>query len=100
MLFRVGFDVRYHDSWYAYNYMPLTGQFFVQRQAPVPAYPLVDVFASFRVQTLRVFFKMENIYSYLNQKGQAKADAVDYETYHYPVPGPIFRFGLKWRLAN
>ena len=96
MLLRVGMDFRYHDSWFAYNYMPLSGQFFIQRRQEVPAYPLADFFLSVKVQTLRIFLKMENVYPYLNSTGTN----VNYDVYSYPTPDRVFRFGFTWKLSN
>ncbi len=96
MLLRIGLDARYHDSWYAYNYMPLTGQFFLQRKAQVPAYPLTDFFLSFKVQGFRFFVTIENIYPYLSKA----ATSINYDVYHYPTPDKLFRFGFNWKLSN
>ena len=93
MLARFGFDVRYATAWFAPAYMPLTGQFYVQEEEKVNAYPSIDVFTSFKVKTFRLFVKMENILGSFSKN-------VYYQIYNYPVPDRQFRFGVRWNLLN
>jgi Putative porin len=93
MLSRIGFDTRIVSGWSAPSYMPLTGQFQTQEWDNVPTFPALDAFASFRVQSFRVFLKYENILGNY-------ANARFYQIYNHPTPETYFRFGVKWVLLN
>jgi hypothetical protein len=93
MLTQLGFDVRYVSAWAAPSYMPLTGQFQVQEWGNVAAYPSLDGFASFRVQSFRIFAKYENILGgYTGNRFS--------QIYNYITPETYFRFGVRWTLLN
>jgi hypothetical protein len=93
MLLRFGFDMRYHSAWYANSYMPIIGQFIIQQKQEIPAFPLLDIFVSFKVSDFRFFFKMDNLNGFW-QKQPA------YTLYHYPVPDRLIKFGLGWNFRN
>lgn len=94
MLTRFGFDVRYNSAFYAPAYMPFSGQFYQQNSFKTGKIPAVDAYLSFKVQTLRLFFKMENVIGDLAQ-GQPVWNA-----YRMPLGERTFRFGLRWLLLN
>ncbi len=93
MLTRIGFDLRYVSKWYAPSYLPITGQFIRQDTSTVGAYPALDAFLSFKVQRLRLFFKMENILG-------GVTNTPFYQTFNAPTPEAQFRFGMRWQLLN
>jgi Putative porin len=93
MLARFGFDFRYNTDWDAPAYMPLLGQFYVQESGKVKAYPALDLFASFKVKTFRLFVKMNNAVGSFSK-------GVYYQIYNYPVPDRQIWFGIRWQLVN
>jgi hypothetical protein len=93
MLTRIGFDLRFVSKWYAPSYLPITGQFLRQDVATVGEYPALDAFLSFKVQRLRLFFKMENVLG-------GTTSAPFYQTFNSPTPEAQFRFGMRWQLLN
>ena len=73
--------------------MPTLGQFFVQEEGKVKAYPALDVFMSFKVKAFRLFAKMDNVV------GSFSKD-VYFQIYNYPVPDRQIWFGVRWQLVN
>ncbi|MEZ5015248.1 MAG: putative porin [Chitinophagales bacterium] len=88
------------DAWYCSNYDPfiyniVNGQFNVGHYAdwdyPFTYAPVLDVYASFDVRTLRFFAKLENAAQGLYQKGY-------YEAPFYPCQPRSFKLGFNWML--
>ena len=91
---KLGFDLRYNDTYFATYYNPVTGQFQLQNQQAVAFYPALDGFFSMRVTRFRAFAKMENLTNIL------LADRLFYQTAFYAHPRASFRMGIKWRLTD
>jgi hypothetical protein len=95
MKVRLGFDLRYNNSYFAYTYHPLPGQFILQDRQKIPFYPALDGFLSMQVTRLRVFAKWEDM------SGMLIDDRLFYQTAFYPhQTGSGFRLGLSWRLLD
>lgn len=97
MLSRIGLDARLATGYTPPGYQPATGQFYLQTGESLPFTPLVDAFFSFRVKTLRFFFKVENILP-------AFTTQYYYQTALYPLPFGFssggLRLGVNWRLVD
>jgi hypothetical protein len=96
---RLGVDFRIHSEFRPDAWHPLTGQFHWQetlRQAP---YPWADVFAAFKIQSFRFFFRYENI-GYSLRQALNEPPAVYYMTARYPQQFPAFRLGIGWRFSD
>lgn len=93
MFARLGFDFRMNTSYYSDAYQPVTGQFHLQDDRSLSVYPAVDFFLSFKVQTFRGFFKMENITSWFTND-------IYYLTPNHPFAEAHFRFGVSWRFID
>ena len=91
---RLGADLRFNDSFNAYYYNPLTGQFQVQNAFLTESFPVVDGFFSMRVTKFRAFVKWENI---LNSIDPSR---FYYQLAYYPHWQGGLRFGIKWRFVN
>jgi hypothetical protein len=63
MTYQVGADLNYFSSYFANNYMPATGQFYVQTEKKTGNYPFLDFFVSMQIRTVRVFIKYEHLNS-------------------------------------
>ncbi|NJN33629.1 MAG: putative porin [Saprospiraceae bacterium] len=94
MLARAGADARFNTAWAAPEFQPATGQFFVPNGGEIPTFLSLDVFLSFKVRSFRFFAKMENM---LGEWGFPDAY---FQTFRYPIPERVFRFGIGWRLLN
>lgn len=87
--FQVGLDVFYHSSYFADTYMPATGQFFLQDEKRIGAYPVIDFFMNFKIRRARMFFKIDHL-----NDGVIGYDY--YSALHYPLPGRTLKFGVSW----
>lgn len=86
---QIGSDVRYNTKYYADDYAPNTGLFYLQNETEYGNYPYIDVYASVRLKRTRVFFKMMNI-------GTNFLDGVYMTSPHYPMNRSTFRLGVSW----
>ncbi|MBA3899361.1 MAG: hypothetical protein H0X62_03985 [Bacteroidetes bacterium] len=57
----LGMDVLYFTSFYNYNYMPVTGQFFVQNESRQGNYPYLDFFVNVKVKQVHAFVKITHL---------------------------------------
>ena len=89
----IGVDVNYNTAFYVPDYMPETGQFYLQYSTQYPTYPVADVFVSIRVKTLRAFFKVANADQNVFEPGYFTA-------LHYPMPDFHFEAGVNWTFRN
>lgn len=90
---RFGMDLRMTSNYFSNIYDPLTGQFHLQDQEEVLLYPAVDLFISFQLKKVRVFFKMENMTDFISERRY-------YQVAGYPMPFSEFRFGVSWKFTN
>ena len=93
LFLRPGVDLRYISSYYADNYMPASGQFFIQDKVKLPDQWLIDLYVGFTVSNFQGFVKMENVTRWVN-------DSIQYFAPLYPVPEARFRIGLQWQFLN
>lgn len=93
LLLAVGVDVFYNTAYNAPNYMPATGQFYIQNQTSVGNYPYVDVFVDAQIKKARIFLKAEHVTSGLF--GQT------YLQYpNHPMNDRALKLGINWRFFN
>ncbi|MEX0686622.1 MAG: putative porin [Balneolales bacterium] len=59
----------------------------------IPQFHRFDLEVSARVRTVMVLFRLENALNEVSQLGY-------FETANNPMPGRVFRFGIKWILRN
>jgi hypothetical protein len=89
LFLQAGVTLNYFSSYYADEYNPILGTFFVQSDRKIGDFPLVDVFINAKIRTARLYFKAEHInagmtgLNYFSSPGQPYRDFV-------------FRFGLEW----
>lgn len=91
---KIGFDMYYNTPYDALYYFPLTGQFQLNGNNTLNFVPRVDVFFSFRVKTLNVFAKMQNLL-----QGIGKQNG-NFNFYRYPEYDRAFKVGLSWDFYN
>ena len=88
-----GIDMRYHTSYYAPNYMPATGQFFVQNETKIGNYPVLNAYLNFHLTQVRFFVKYYH-FNELFMEG-------DYFSMpNYPINPATFRLGISWNFYN
>lgn len=88
-----GIDMRYHTAYYAPNYMPATGQFFVQEDVKIGNYPVLNAYLNFHLKQVRFFIK----YNHFNQLFM---DGDYFSMPNYPINPATFRVGLSWNFYN
>lgn len=91
---QIGTDLHYKSRYYADAYMPVTQQFYIQNKVQAEGYPLVDAFANFRINRVKLFVKFSN--------APYRAFGLDgyYSTPFYPAMGRTFGFGVNWPLFD
>jgi hypothetical protein len=85
-----GFDVRFLFQNNAPYYDPLMGVFYPVNVAARRTFPVLDFFLNFKIKTVRVMLKVDNISSMFGTKGY-------YMSYLYPAQNLSFRVGITWR---
>ncbi|GHA58677.1 Putative porin [Pontibacter akesuensis] len=90
---QLGLHGTINSDYYAYGYMPVTQQFFVQNDFQVQAYPVVDVFVNADIKTINVFLKMSHI-------NYGLTEPVNFITPYYPGMRRSFVFGVQWRFFD
>lgn len=94
LLLETGADFRTNGAFSPDAYQPLTNQFRLQDSLRQEPFVWVDLFASFKVQTFRFFFRYENISTWWDKK------SVWYHTAYHPQPFGSVRFGIAWRFMD
>ena len=89
-----GADVRYNTAYYAPNYMPATGQFFVQNETKIGNFPVVNLYANFHLKQARFFFKYYHFNQVFSEGGNY------FSMPNYPINPPIFKMGVSWHFYN
>ena len=77
------------DSYFAYDYDPITQQFFLQNDFEVEGYLLADLFADLRIGRWNFFFKLVNV-------GDQILDDGYFITPYYRGQQRTFDFGISW----
>ncbi len=87
---QTGVTFQYFTKYYANDYHPLLGEFYVQDKTKIGGYPLMDFFINAKIRTFRVFLKAEHF----NSKFTSKPDY--YSAPNYPYRDFTVRFGVIW----
>lgn len=94
--FQVGVDVRYFTAYYAPNFSPATGLFFVQdvnNRTRMGNFPVMNAYANFHLRTVRFFAKWYHFNSLFMEN--------DFFTMpHFPINPAVARIGLSWNFYN
>jgi hypothetical protein len=89
MLLQTGVTFQYFTKYYANDYNPLMGEFYVQNESKIGGFPMMDFFINARVKQTRIFLKAEHFNS-------AWTGYDFYSAPNYPYRDFIVRFGLVW----
>ncbi|MFY0688598.1 MAG: hypothetical protein JXQ90_15595 [Cyclobacteriaceae bacterium] len=84
----VGASMHWRSSYLANTYHPALAQFYLQDEFDVAYYPVVDVFANFKIETLWLFVKL----THANMPGEGGY----YVTPGYPGQQRSIDFGIRW----
>ncbi|MEY4432047.1 MAG: hypothetical protein RLZZ44_177, partial [Bacteroidota bacterium] len=86
---QTGIVFNYFTNYYANDYNPVIGEFFVQRDRQIGNFPNLDFFVNAKIQRTRIFFKVEHFNSSLTGN-------TFYSAPNTPFRDMTIRFGLTW----
>ena len=89
MFLQTGITFNYFTKFYANDYNPILGEFFVQNQTQIGAFPNFDIFANARIQRTRIYLKAEHFNSSMSGNNFYSAPNNPYHDF-------MIRFGLVW----
>jgi len=94
MYLNLGYELYYSTEFDALSFMPATGQFYQKRLMKSGAFPIINVFADIRIQSVLLFIKFENVsFQFINNKFY-------YLVNDYPLNPTMFKLGVSWRFRN
>lgn len=89
MLLQMGVTCNYFTKYYADDYIPVIGEFYVQKNTKIGEFPLLDFFVNARVKQTRIYLKAEHINALFGKNDY-------YNAPNYPFRDFKIRFGLEW----
>ena len=89
MFIQTGIIFNYFTEYYANDYNPLLGEFYVQNERKIGGFPMFDFFINAKVRQARLFLKAEHFNS-------AMTGYNFYSAPNYPYRDFIVRFGIVW----
>ncbi len=89
LFLQMGVDVFFNTTYYADEYMPSSGLFYLQANKAIGDYPYLNFFINFKVNQARVFFKIDHI-------NQGYFGNTYYSAPHYPMVDRSFKLGISW----
>lgn len=92
----MGADMRYFTQYYAPDYAPAIGQFYLQSpetRYKVGGYPLVNAYINLHLKRTRIFVQMYNLIQGTGEKSYFLAP-------HYPLNPRILKIGLSWNFFD
>lgn len=89
MFLQTGVILNYFTKFYADDYNPILGEFFVQKDKQIGEFPMLDFFVNARVKQTRIYLKAEHFNSAFTGNKYYSAPNVPYHDF-------MVRFGLVW----
>lgn len=89
MFLQTGVTLNYFTKYYANDYNPLMGEFYVQTQRQIGNFPMLDYFVDAKIRQTRIYLIAEHFNSLFGQANY-------YTAPNYPYRDFIVRFGLVW----
>jgi hypothetical protein len=99
LLLSTGLEARYYSPYKANNYSPVIGQFVLQDSIQINNTPDIAAFFHFRIKTFTGYIRAENLNTMSFKNGFGFTNN-NFSAPHYPTPGMIIRFGIKWWFVN
>lgn len=93
MFIQTGFTLNYFTKYYANDYSPVIGEFFVQNERKIGNFPMLDFFINAKVSTAQIFLKAEHFNS-------SFTGYHFYSTPNQPYRDFIIRFGISWNFFS
>ncbi|MGL5937353.1 MAG: putative porin [Phocaeicola sp.] len=92
----LGADVRYFSKYYAPDYLPSMGQFYLQNPndlVQIGGYPIVNVYANLHLKRTRFFLMMSHVNANTGNRAAFLAP-------HYAINPALFKIGLSWNFFD
>ncbi|MFV8371235.1 putative porin [Flavobacterium sp. LB2P74] len=93
LFLQTGIVLNYFTKYYASDYNPVIGEFFVQNDKQIGNHPNFDFFINAKIQRTRIYFKAEHFNSSLTGNNF-------YSSPNNPSRDFTIRFGLIWNFFN
>ncbi|RTY93170.1 hypothetical protein EKM01_03455 [Flavobacterium sp. RSP46] len=93
LFLQTGISLNYFSSYYANEYNPVIGEFFVQKDKQIGNHPNLDFFINAKIQRTRIYLKAEHFNSALTGNDF-------YASPNNPSRDFTIRFGLIWNFFN
>lgn len=93
LFLQTGISLNYFSSYYANEYNPVVGEFFVKNEKQIGNHPNLDFFINAKIQRTRIYFKAEHFNSALMGNNF-------YASPNNPSRDFTIRFGLIWNFFN
>ncbi len=90
---QLGAEARYFSAYYAPNYMPAIGQFYVQQEQKVGDYPFVNVYGNFHLKTVRFFINYTHANFDISEPNYFLLP-------NYPVNPSMLKIGISWNFYD
>ncbi len=89
MFLQTGITLNYFSKYYADDYNPLLGEFFVQNDKKIGDFPMLDFFVNAQIRQARVFLKAEHFNSSFTGNDYYSSPSTPYHDF-------MIRFGIVW----
>lgn len=89
MFLQTGVTINYFTKFYADDYNPILGEFFVQKNKQIGEFPMLDFFVNARVKQTRIYLKAEHFNAAFTGNKYYSAPNIPYHDF-------MVRFGLVW----
>jgi len=93
LFLQTGVTLNYFSNYFANDYNPVIGEFFVQNEKQIGNYPNLDFFVNAKIQRTRIYFKVEHFNSSITGNNF-------YASPTNPARDFTIRFGLIWNFFN
>ncbi|MDT7828176.1 putative porin [Pricia sp. S334] len=94
MFLQTGITFKYFTAYTMDAYNPLLGEFYIQNEEKLGAFPMLDFFINAKVQQTRIYLKAEHFNTFF---GETKNY---YAAPNYPYRDFVIRFGLVWNFFS
>lgn len=89
LFLQTGITFNYFTKFYANDYNPVIGDFYIQNQKQIGEFPMLDFFINAKVRQTRIYLKAEQFNTLLSKTSH-------YSAPDYPYRDFIIRFGVVW----
>jgi hypothetical protein len=93
LFLQTGITLNYFTNYFANDYNPVIGEFFVQDKKEIGNYPNLDFFINAKIQRTRIYLKAEHFNSSFTGNNFYSAPNTPYRDF-------MIRFGLIWNFFN